>query len=326
MAERLIVRADAGREYGAGHIVRCIALAHMLKHAFDVDFYSTSIPIHLKNEIEHGGWRVFTLSDDEFMKAIPKDRLVILDGYHFDTEYQLRIKEMGAKLVCIDDLHDREFFADLIINYAPGMTQGQYRAQSYTSFALGSDYALLRPAFIQHASIKRSIGHIQSVLICFGGSDVNDFTLQSLAEVLTFEEFHRIFVVTGPSYENVRGIEALSGSDPRVTYFHNITERQMLDTMMQAELAIVPASGILLEAISAGNTPLICYYAENQRHLHDYLVETYKVASFNSKPDALSAGVRMVLERKEEPSLELLRKSISTAPANIIKVINSLLV
>ena len=43
-------------------------------------------------------------------------KIVVLDGYHFDTNYQTKIKQKGCKLVCIDDLHDKHFVADIIIH------------------------------------------------------------------------------------------------------------------------------------------------------------------------------------------------------------------
>ncbi len=59
--------------------------------------------------------------------------IVVLDGYHFGTNYQKQIKLKGAKLVCIDDMHDKEFVADLIINHIPRITPQDYNVQPFTN-------------------------------------------------------------------------------------------------------------------------------------------------------------------------------------------------
>ena len=73
--------------------------------------------------------------------------MVVIDGYQFDTEYQQKVKKSGASLVCLDDLHNQHFVADIIINHAPGVDPGKYSAEPYTQYLLGPSYALLRPAF-----------------------------------------------------------------------------------------------------------------------------------------------------------------------------------
>lgn len=49
----------------------------------------------------------------------------------------------------------------------PGIKANQYKSQAYTKFALGPEYALLRPAFLELSKKKRGIKHIKRVFICF---------------------------------------------------------------------------------------------------------------------------------------------------------------
>ena len=42
--------------------------------------------------------------EEEFLDKLSGDSLVVVDGYHFNTAYQKRIKAIGSKLICIDDL------------------------------------------------------------------------------------------------------------------------------------------------------------------------------------------------------------------------------
>ena len=202
MKPDLYIRADGNAQIGLGHLVRCSALAHMLKNDFNIIFFCRSIPKSLEQEFNKSGFKVIHIKDDEeFLESISNDKIVVLDGYNFGLDYQRKVKETGCKLVCIDDLHDRKFVADLIINHTPGITPKDYHAQPYTCFALGPEYALLRPSFLEQTKRGRKIKKIETLLIAFGGADPKGLTKKTLQVALEFNIFKRIIVVTGASFE-----------------------------------------------------------------------------------------------------------------------------
>src|ERR1700744_1135916 len=204
MKPEIYIRADGSSKIGLGHIVRCTALAHMLKDNFKITFVCKEIPEQSKVDLQKSDFELILINtEEEFFKLLDLDKIVVLDGYDFDTNYQKKIKSTGCKLVCIDDLHDKEFVADLIINHAPGVKPKNYKAQLYTQFALGLDYALLRPAFLEQAKKERKIENIKTVLICFGGADFKNLTESTLQTVSQFKEFKNILVITGTSYTNL---------------------------------------------------------------------------------------------------------------------------
>ena len=83
--------------------------------------------------------------ESDFFKVLKAGDIVVIDGYHFDTSYQRNLLEAKIKLVCIDDLHDKEFLAHMIVNHAPGVKSDKYLAPEGTQYLLGPKYALLRP-------------------------------------------------------------------------------------------------------------------------------------------------------------------------------------
>jgi UDP-2,4-diacetamido-2,4,6-trideoxy-beta-L-altropyranose hydrolase len=260
---KVYIRADASPEIGLGHLVRCIALANMLKKAFKIIFVCNKIPENLTTEITSDNFLLLIIeSEDHFLGEIKKEDIVVLDGYHFDTRYQKKIKSIGCKLVCIDDLHDKDMVADLIINHVPGVGIHDYTYYGNTRFALGPAYALLRPEFLVQAQRERQISKIESVLICFGGSDSNNFTYKVLSLLVTFPVFKNIIVVTGGSYLYKDSLETIK--DMRVVCYHNIGSARMAELMFEAELAIVPASGILYECLALKNIVITGMYIENQ--------------------------------------------------------------
>jgi spore coat polysaccharide biosynthesis predicted glycosyltransferase SpsG len=57
---------------------------------------------------------------DVFLSFLKGDEIVFLDNYFFTTDYQREIKERGCKLVCIDDMHDEHYVADVVLGFCRG--------------------------------------------------------------------------------------------------------------------------------------------------------------------------------------------------------------
>ena len=262
-------RVDASPEIGLGHMMRCIALAHVIRESFQVIFICKDLPENIATELSDN---YFPLERIENLYTIPtklcSNDIIVLDGYYFDIEYQKRIKAIGCKLVCIDDLHEQEYLADLIINHAPGVCISDYKAQVYTDFALGLKYALLRPAFLRQAKMERKLQKIETILICFGGSDNNNLTQKILAIVLQHTAFEKIIVITGGAYAHLEGLQKLIKNEQQIEHHHVIPEKQMLSLMLQAGLAIVPASGLIFESLAAGCRVISGYYINNQMEIY----------------------------------------------------------
>lgn len=269
MKPDLYIRADGSARIGLGHIFRCLSLCHILKNNFRISFFSKTIPVDFEKELALQNIDFFRVEDENsFLDQLSPGKIVVLDGYNFDSGYQKKIKKRGCQLVCIDDLHDKEFYADLIINHAPGVLKSDYKANPDTIFALGLEYALLRPAFFEiseNNKIQKSPG---TILICFGGSDIRNLTKSTLSVVLHYNNFKKIIIITGSSYNHKAELEKLLHVESKVVHYHALQENKMAEVMAGAETAIVPASGILYEALAAGNTAISGTYVENQKNVY----------------------------------------------------------
>lgn len=265
--KKVVFRVDGSLTIGMGHLIRCLALALMLKEEFEITFFCIEVPEILEKEIIDTGFAFVKIkNEDNFLELINKLNIVVLDHYGLGTDNQKKIKEIGCKLVCIDDLHDKEFFADLIINHAPGIKEEDYIAQGYTQFALGLDHVLLRPAFLQQAKKPRVIEKINTVFICFGGADFKNLTEKVLKIVCEINNFKRIIVVTGVAYSFNEQLNEYIQSHLFIEHYHNVGELEMLKLMSESDVLIVPASGILLEAFSTGALIISGMYVDNQKY------------------------------------------------------------
>lgn len=247
-----------------------MALAHMLKDDFEITFFCKEISNELLLELNKNDFTCIKIKEEgEFLNQLTQNIIAVLDGYHFTFQYQEQVKATGASLVCIDDLYDKKFAADLIINHAPGVKPKDYQAKPYTKFALGLDYALLRPAFLEAAKQKKHNNKAAKVLICFGGSDVKNLTQYCLDVVLTFKSVHKIIVIIGSANENYNKIYEFCKVHPIIECYHAIDEHKMLQLMQTSDIAIVPASGILMETLATGIEVISGYYVGNQKNIYE---------------------------------------------------------
>lgn len=265
MKPEIFIRADGSPKIGLGHLVRCLALAQMLENDFEISFVCKEIPETMYSELNEKGFGLTKIQGEkDFFNLLNANSIVILDGYHFDTNYQKQIKLAGSVLICIDDLHVKEFVADLIINHTSGTTSHDYNAQPYTKFALGLGYALLRPAFLEQAKLNRKIEKIETVMICFGGADPHNLTQIALQTVKEIKHFKKIIVITGHLFNFTKEFKKIVKNDSRIELRHALNIDKMIETMIESDLAVVPASGILLEVLSIGMPSISGYYVDNQ--------------------------------------------------------------
>jgi spore coat polysaccharide biosynthesis predicted glycosyltransferase SpsG len=170
---KIIIRVDGNEIIGLGHLTRCTALAEILRNVFKIVFVFKEAPEFNVSSIKKMGFDTVKIElEENWHNMINPGDIIVLDGYQFDVEDHIQLKNLGAKLVCIDDLHDKPFDADLIINHAPGIKKTDYVAKEYTNFALGVEYSLLRSEFLSAAKNKRKIkDEIQNAFVWVGGAD-----------------------------------------------------------------------------------------------------------------------------------------------------------
>lgn len=270
MDKKIIFRADGNSKTGLGHLYRLFALIEIYKKkndfvvltrentVLDVIPYDYAIKI-IPNAIkinEEPLWIQSNFSSDEY--------IIIADGYHFVSSYQKKIKEFGFFLMYIDDLAKEHMYADIVVNHSPHAFENDFSKQDYTKLALGTKYALLRPSFLNKAKRNKIFEKMDTVFVCFGGADENNFTYRCVLELLEISEIKKINVVVGGAYSFLEVFEIEKKYD-RVEIFSNLNEKKLFALMNSCNIAIAPTSTILFELISVNMYLVSGYYVENQR-------------------------------------------------------------
>lgn len=281
---QLFFRADGNAQIGLGHVMRCLALADMLKGAFSMRFAIVEPTPDVRTLIENAGLSVIALStftqQADFLAQIEPTEIAVLDGYSFEEAFQQSVRDRAKKLVFIDDLVAGHQVADVTINHAGGVSETEYGASPNTQFYLGPHYALLRPEFLNPAGFGEPPVD-GPIFVSLGGADPRNTSLTVLEAVRQVDAMLPVHLVLGPFHPNRPTIEAFKNQLPNLTILQNLTASQMVSQLQQSSLAITACSTISYE-VCAINRPLIAIVtADNQARLAQFLSEEKLALSVN---------------------------------------------
>lgn len=279
----IVFRAEASRQVGHGHVVRCLALADSFRaRGAECLFVSSSAGALLADEVARRGHRHLTLDAADVAperdaantlaavgRQLPVSAFVV-DHYALDQAWETTIRRSGAPLLVIDDLarhHDCNFLLDQNL-IGDGNPYAHGLPPECRCF-LGPRYALLRPEFAvlrASAPIRRTLNRI---LIFFGGSDPGNETAKALHGVLASGNW-RIDVVIGAGNPNRGAVEALVSGHPDRTRLH-VQTPLMAELMAGSDLCIGAGGSASWERCSLRLPMIISVLAQNQAEIAERL-------------------------------------------------------
>ncbi|MBS1645317.1 MAG: UDP-2,4-diacetamido-2,4,6-trideoxy-beta-L-altropyranose hydrolase [Bacteroidetes bacterium] len=270
-------RADGSNAMGVGHIYRCCALAQILERDFNCVFLINRLAeLEIIKVVALHFSRYYQLQNDEealeVAGMVSKSDIVVLDGYHFDTEYQQTIKSSDAKLVCIDDIAQYPFVADVVINHAGGISRDIYSLAPDTRLFLGPEYAIIRKPFVDFA--KKKMEPIPGrIMIAMGGADPNNYTSKILNELLAATPDSRdIHVVAGAKFHFLSSLVETAENQNGVTIHQNIDGKAMAALMATASTCIATPSTVAFEFFTCSKGRFVMQViASNQMRFAEYL-------------------------------------------------------
>jgi len=185
MRKSILCRCDATAKIGAGHVMRCMALAQAARvSGVSATFVMQQGATELEERLKSEGCDVVSVTAENDIRktsSIATERnaeWIVVDGYTFNAEYQQSIKKAGFKLLFIDDFgHCNHYSADVVLNQNIYAEESFYKSrESYVNLLLGPKYVLLRQEFLLAKRDRTSDQSSKNVLVTMGGFDSHSVT------------------------------------------------------------------------------------------------------------------------------------------------------
>jgi len=183
---RFIIRADAYKMSGAGHVMRSSVIAEeLIDRGYEVYFIGNLDEIPWVSEyISNLGFKGIYKPNDQFSTNHITDTL-ILDSYEISiTDPFIQPKNWRKILVLVDDTTP-SYVGDIYIHAGAETSWTKPKSQSISIFLHGLEYLLIRKSLrnLKNEKIVKN-NREKFILISAGGSDPFDFS-QSLVKKLT---------------------------------------------------------------------------------------------------------------------------------------------
>jgi UDP-2,4-diacetamido-2,4,6-trideoxy-beta-L-altropyranose hydrolase len=302
-------RVDSSSEIGSGHLMRCLTLADELAkqnhsnsficrklegnliHLIDYKVFSLAVDKEFQSDDLYLSWLGASQDQDakQTIQVIPNNiDLLIVDSYALDEIWHKQLKSYAKKIMVIDDLNNREFDCDILLNQNLGIKKSDYlgKVPIGCQLLIGCEYALLRPEFqsLRKRALKKrqKTQEIKNILISMGGID-NRNTAYNVLQQLN-DEFN-IVVVLGSSseydkiimdYAKEKNIEVIINAD------------NMAELMLDADLAIGAGGSTSWERCCLGLPTLLFVISENQRLIAENLEQLGAIKIVRSLKDDLN--------------------------------------
>jgi UDP-2,4-diacetamido-2,4,6-trideoxy-beta-L-altropyranose hydrolase len=276
--QRVLIRADAGETIGAGHLMRCVALAEGFRdHGVEPVFVTRTRHAKCLETVKRRGFDLteipndFPMEDEGTVMAeldpIGTVTGLVVDRYGLPKDYFVRLRAVRPTwtLAHIDDLGHLFDGVDLVVNqniwadetcYAGATAQG-------TLVLAGSRYTLLRTEFRKRPRPSFAVRPaVCRILLTLGGSDPYDRAVRVLSALDWLDPRVEVDVVEGPGFRNHDALDALASSRASVRIHVDLTD--MYELMRHVDLSINGSGSTLWELYYLGVPTILYVLADNQ--------------------------------------------------------------
>ena len=198
---RFIIRADAHRINGAGHVMRSSVIAEeLMERGHEVIFIGNLHEIPWVEEyIFNLGFKGIYKPEEKFITN-PKSDTLILDSYDIAIEDSFIQSENWNKILVLVDDTTPAYAANIYI-HAGAETSWRVPTSAKSSiFVSGLEYLLIRKSLQKLKNVYRPAESKNNILISSGGSDPFGFA-QSLVNLIAKSNSRFHAMVLAPNFE-----------------------------------------------------------------------------------------------------------------------------
>lgn len=308
----VVIRADASRRIGYGHIMRCFTLAGELKKkGLKVNFICREDEGNLVDFLKKNAFNVYSLPpelDSEKDAKLTYNLLagkigypdyLVVDHYELDFSWEEHVKPHTGKIMVIDDFVNRKHSCDILLNQNYGVKAHEYDSLTPPECKklIGSSYVLLRDQFRKtRKKVSQRSGEVKKVFIFFGGADYTNETKKAIEGMMLLDRPSIFFVVVvGDSNIYQKEIEKFCASLQNAIFYHQIYDIAPL--MAEADLAIGAGGSNTWERCCLGLPSIVMILAENQRAIVETLDREGIVVNAGWFQDVTSPSIAAIVNK-----------------------------
>ncbi|MBF0492104.1 MAG: UDP-2,4-diacetamido-2,4,6-trideoxy-beta-L-altropyranose hydrolase [Deltaproteobacteria bacterium] len=324
---KFVIRTDASRKIGSGHVMRCLTLAQELKekgaevcficrlHPGNLNafickqgFVCLDLPSpekhpqrisHPKNEYE--AWLEVPQEVDakETMDLLAEaGETLIVDHYGLDQNWEKRLAPHFQSIVVIDDLANRAHLCDLLLdqNLQPALHQKYPSLTPPTcKLLLGPSYALLREEFsAARKDLKIREGKISKLCIFFGGVDTSNESLKAIKACLKVSAPLELQVILGAANPHQKILSEFCTPYSQIKLYREV--ERVSQILKLSDLAIGAGGVSTWERAALGVPTLAWSISNNQEALLQSMAEEGRLIYLGKKEEITEETIREKIE------------------------------
>lgn len=340
---RVAIRVDASADIGTGHVKRCLSLAEALvwtgaevrfvcrDHglAYEPLFAGKSFSLDRlgvpargwepsNNDPAHAAWAGISAETDaaETVEALQDwaPDWVLLDHYGFDRRWHIAVRDaLDCRLAQIDDLGDRPFAVDLLVDHnLSSDARAKYAASANAIGRLlaGPRYALLSPGY-RDLVARETAPSVRSIGIFLGGVDLGNLTPMVLAACRTAGFTGPVGIVSTSANPHLPTLESAIARDGNAQLHIDLPD--LTAFFLAHDIQIGAGGGATWERCRAGAAAIVLSTAANQRIVVDGLIAAEAaVGLYAGELGALSDAIHRLLGDRD------LRARLSAQAAELV--------
>lgn len=264
----IVIRADASKTLGMGHVYRALAIAQELARHKLVLATDSGQPLGASLLGQYPFELVEVNGDAGFLSLVERltPDLTILDQLDTASDYVNALRRSSGKVVTFEDQGPGALEADLLVSdLYKNLNVPDDRQLT------GISNAILAPNFETTLASKPFRPEASHVLVVFGGTDPAHLTERALEALARARFAGHVDVVLGPGakrYMNLKDYGLEGALHEGVNY--------MPALMVEADLAISSAGRTITELVSLG-VPVLCLCQNEKELTHTHASARYGV-------------------------------------------------
>ena len=257
------ILTEGGYDIGFGHVVRCMSLYQ----AFEEKGITPEFVVYgddtIKEFLEGKKYSIseWIYGNQKILSILEKKDIVIIDSILADCEIINRIATVVKLPVYLDDWKKIKYTKGIIVDWTIFAEENNLNKGGKVVRLLGNKFVALRKEF-WHTSEKHVKEKVDSIMVMFGGGDVNNMTPKVLGALKdNYPHLHKKIII-GKAFQNIQDIKKLA--DDKIDLIYYPDANKIIEIMLDSDVAISSGGQTLYELARIGVPTIAVAVVDNQ--------------------------------------------------------------